>query len=343
MKKILSRLTDSQAAWIILTAAGDIFFSVLLWTAGSGQIIKYITVIALFSIITIFAGCYYQNRKKDIIKKALENFISHPDQESENALISAADSCWRSDIENAATANNQLIQQLRCAQNELNEYREFIEAWAHEIKTPLSLAVLVLDNHKDEMSPYVFSRMEHVRHSVSSDVDRILYYARLSAVHADYKFEKTDLKEVVSDVIMNFSGECEERGIKPYLSLNECTVKTDKRVISFIISQLISNAYKYSDKSAPEVQISITSGADCPACLKICNNTKNCHEEDMPFIFDKGFTGDSPNRRTASGMGLYFVKKFCEMLCARVDAELIKEDDGALFMVSLWFEDAVEG
>ena len=50
-------------------------------------------------------------------------------------------------------------------------------------------------------------------------------------------------------------------------------------------------------------------------------------QEDIPFLFDKGFTGNHPGRQDATGMGLYFVKKYAEVLAVdvRVEEERILE------------------
>lgn len=53
-------------------------------------------------------------------------------------------------------------------------------------------------------------------------------------------------------------------------------------------------------------------------CLGIYNNGEGVPAEDMPFLFDKGFTGNHPSRQKATGMGLYLVHKYAEKLCLKV-------------------------
>src|SRR5699024_9476685 len=72
---------------------------------------------------------------------------------------------------------------------ELSDYENYIEGWVHEIKKPLSLMTLMLDNRSDEMSPLVRRRLLHVRDQALGNVEQILFFARLGAVHKDYIFE----------------------------------------------------------------------------------------------------------------------------------------------------------
>lgn len=106
-------------------------------------------------------------------------------------------------------------------EQELLAYQEFIEAWTHEIKTPLSLAELVMENRREEMSDYVYRRMHHVWHAARLHVDRILYYARLHAKHMDYKFEKLMLSECEAEVLSEFSLVAEERKVEVRTNLEE--------------------------------------------------------------------------------------------------------------------------
>ena len=85
---------------------------------------------------------------------------------------------------------HELAHHLRMQEGYVNEqqlkvanYESYIENWVHEIKKPLSLMTLLLDNRKDEMSPLVHTRMLYVRDHTRQNVEQILYFSRLGAVH----------------------------------------------------------------------------------------------------------------------------------------------------------------
>ena len=142
-----------------------------------------------------------------------------------------------------------------CQKQEMQDYQEYIEAWTHEVKTPLSLATLVLDNHREEMSPYVYDRMAHVHHAISGNVDRILYYARLQADHVDYKFERLDLETCVRESLDEFLPIAKERGIDVKTDIASIEVISDRKVLAFMLAQIFSNALKYADQESGRVSV----------------------------------------------------------------------------------------
>ena len=125
----------------------------------------------------------------------------------------------------------------------------------HEVKTPLSLATLVLDNHREEMSPYVYDRMAHVHHAISGNVDRLMYYARLQADHVDYKFERLDLETCVRERLDEFLPIAKERGIDVKTDIASIEVISDRKVLAFMLAQIFSNALKYADQESGQVSV----------------------------------------------------------------------------------------
>ena len=63
------------------------------------------------------------------------------------------------------------------------------------------------------------------------------------------------------------------------------------------------------------------------AHLKVWDNGKGVPYEELPFIFDKGFTGHGTDYRDSTGMGLYFVKKYAEKLSIRVKIDEASASD----------------
>ena len=227
------------------------------------------------------------------------------------------------------------------AQASQREYREYVERWVHEIKTPLSLSELVLENHREEMSEYVYRRMRHVQRMAEMDVERILYYARLHAEHVDYRFEKIFLPECVEEVLEEFSGMEEEKGVDVRVEAAQSWIVSDRRVLAFMLSQILGNAFKYTRKTGGIVEIAGWEDEEGEKekrkiHLAVRDNGGGVPQEDIPFLFDKGFTGNHPGRQDATGMGLYFVKKYAEVLAVDVRVEEERILDGG-FGIELLF------
>jgi len=305
--------------WAVFLAAADLVFAFLIWIVRPDVFLNVLPFIVLFSGVEIAAGIGMERRRQKRTVQALNSFLETPDEKNKSLLVEALGEPWRDTVELLFDTLSSAQAELREKTGELDNYREFIEAWVHEIKTPLFLLSLVAEGHGEEMSPYVKSRMDYISHLLSQDVERILYYARLQADHADYKFSEIRLDTCAQEVIGEFRTAMDERKISLWTDLLPLTVFTDGKVLHFMLSQLMSNAVKYTDREKGEISISMNRTGD-KTQLVIWNNGEGVPPEDLPFVFDKGFTGNHPDRQKATGMGLYLVKKFAEQLC--VDVQL---------------------
>lgn len=316
------RPRKSTRVWLLLILACDVFFSFVAWLIAPGSFTKLIIMILIFSAVILIVGyalAYMRERKQ---LEALLCFLQETDEAALQRLLSGLDRLW---LPAVWLAYERLRDQERAINEkalELLNYQEFIEAWTHEIKTPLSLATLVMANHGDEMSPYVFGRLTHVQHAISGHVDRILYYARLTADHVDYKFERVDLSQCVREALEDHKAMAAERAVDLVTELEGVNAVTDRKVLAFMLAQLLGNAFKYTAQEGGRVRVVLTA-QDCgdhKIHLAVWDNGPGVSGADLPFVFDKGFTGSFPNRQNATGMGLYFVKKYAHALSIEVEA-----------------------
>lgn len=212
--------------------------------------------------------------------------------------------------------NKEIQQKLKIA-----DYENYIEKWAHEIKKPLSLMTLLLDNRKGEMSPLVHTRMLYVRDYARQSVEQILYFSRLGAVHKDYCFEQLSVLETCREAVEDNFSLLEEAGFSVVYTGDDRNAVSDKKGFMFILGQIISNSVKYAGKNpAPTIQFSVADHADSgEIILSISDNGTGIPVSDLPFVFDKGFTGDTGSYLSRStGMGLYLVRQMANDLTLKV-------------------------
>lgn len=337
MKKYRVNL-KSEIRWLLLLLLLDLFFAFLVWLVAPSAFGSVGVIIVLFTALILLAGYWTDHIKQKKQREALQTFLSNPDEEGEQMLLDRLDRSWHPLVRLALTQTRENARLVKKKEVELQNYQEFIEAWTHEIKTPISLATLVLANHKEDMSPYVYRRMEHVRYMIGSDVEKILYYARMQAGHVDYRFEKLDVRECVQQCMEEFYGIFDEKGVELQLDLAPLQIVSDKKILIFMLAQLISNGFKYAATEQPIIRIASWRGVqdDGKIHLSIGDNGTGVPAEDLPFLFDKGFTGSHPDRQNATGMGLYFVKKYAEALSVEVNIGLIATS-GKGFEVELVF------
>jgi signal transduction histidine kinase len=178
---------------------------------------------------------------------------------------------------------------------------------------------MLLDNRNDEISPSLQAKLDYVRSQLQEDVTQMLYYARLKSSTKDYRFEDVNLNDCLGEVLEDYAPLLEEKQFVILNKLQSETVYTDRRGLQFMLGQIVSNAIKYSSDS-PMLTISVIH-SETADILSVEDNGIGVKKYNLPYIFQKGFTGDSTDsRKKATGMGLYLVKKMADDLNLHLEA-----------------------
>ncbi|GHU40547.1 sensor histidine kinase [Clostridia bacterium] len=211
------------------------------------------------------------------------------------------------------------VQALRAASKSMNdtlakniieheEYREYIELWVHEIKTPISATKLICENN--EYDNAAFSDVLFELSNIEKQVERALFYARSSAVEKDYVIKEIHIKELIHSVIRKNAKFLIAGKIRIDSSdiLSESMVYSDGKWMAFILQQLLDNSVKYGAKTVEYCFSDHT--------LEISDDGIGISEGDLSRVFERGFTGKNGRTDTAAatGMGLYLVKKLCDKM-----------------------------
>ncbi|MGL4655839.1 MAG: sensor histidine kinase [Sarcina sp.] len=206
--------------------------------------------------------------------------------------------------------NKSMNENVREYKLQSEDYRDYIEAWVHEIKTPLASASLVIENNKNEITKKIENELE----KVDGFIEQVLYYSRSNNVGKDYIIKKANLKMMVSKVVRGRSKDFIGKRISLELDGLEEEVYIDEKWFEFILNQIIQNSIKYSKNDGAKVQIS-SEKLDNAVKLSIYDNGVGISEKDIQRVFEKGFTGENGRNFTKStGMGLYICKKLCDGL-----------------------------
>lgn len=308
--------------WLFAMLAMDLFFCLLLWVADVQAFVVLSCVLSLGTVLFFCSILFLVLEHEKKISAAWEQFVLSPDEEKEEQLLAV---CSKAD----ALRIRMLGEQLRLQQQQnqqlftrVADYEEYVEAWAHETKTPISLLTMLLDNHREELAPDVAFKLDYIRNGIQKDVNQMLYFARLKGKSKDYLWEMLDLKECMLEILEDDKPLLEEKKIQVELSFTQQTVYSDYRGLRFLLSQIISNAIKYTNPAVmPKLMISDESTEE-GTLLFIRDNGIGVRESDLPYIFEKGFTGNSgENRKRATGMGLYLAGEIAKDLKLSLKAE----------------------
>lgn len=209
------------------------------------------------------------------------------------------------------------------------DYREYLNTWVHEIKTPIASARLIVENEKN----IVTLKIDDELRKIDGFVEQVLYYARSTAVEKDFKIQNTTLKEMVTMALKNYSNVIIQAGGKLHINEIDIPVCADIKGCAFIIGQIISNSIKYRKDN---LVLSFDSKTiDDYICLSIADNGIGIVEADLSRVFDKGFTGNNGRQFSKStGIGLYLCKEMCDKMNMKIS---IYSAQGKGTTVALYF------
>lgn len=268
-----------------------------------------IVFISILNLIGVFS-CYiydYFNRKKyyDNLFKNLDGLdkkyfiaeiLESGDFIESNIIYSVLEECTKSMKDEVADLKRNI-----------NDYKEYIETWVHEIKTPIASARLILENDEGYINKSILEEIE----KVEGFIEQVLFYARSSTVERDYIIKKIPLKNSINSVIRKNANILIEKRVKIQLEDIEKKVYCDSKWIEFILQQIISNSVKYMDKDEKYIKIRCLE-KDKNIILKILDNGIGISEKSIEKVFEKGYTGENGRKyNNSTGMGLYLCKKLC--------------------------------
>ena len=232
----------------------------------------------------------------------MEEKIDLIEEDYRHLMVSLSDSLSKEKEEHAASYNAML---------------DYYTMWVHQIKTPISALSLIIQNMEDQETG---SRLRSQLLQVENYADMALNYLRLSSESNDLQFAKVNVDEVVRGEIKRAMTMFLSKGLSVDFTPSNLEVTTDKKWLGFIVGQLLSNAIKYQKSGTVHFYGEESS-------FTIEDEGIGISKEDLPRIFEKGYTGyNGHNEKKSTGLGLYLVKKAADMISAEVlfDSEVGK-------------------
>ena len=194
--------------------------------------------------------------------------------------------------------------------NMQEEYREYIEIWVHEIKTPIASTKLLIENNTNEITRKIDTQMD----KIENFVEQVLYYSRSDEVGKDYIIKKTELSQVVKSVVKKNQRDFIGKRISLQLGDLDEIIYSDAKWIEFILNQIVGNAIKYSKGKDDKIKIE-SKALNNSIVLTIEDNGVGINERDLSRVFEKGFTGENGRKfGKSTGIGLYLCKKLCDKM-----------------------------
>ncbi len=226
---------------------------------------------------------------------------------------------------------------------EKSEMTDYFTLWTHQIKTPIAAMHLLLqqeirlqaqettvqeENKAQEQYYMQKQEIESELFKIEQYVEMVLQYLRLNSSVNDFVLQEYELDGIIRQAVRKYAPMFIRRKLSLHYEPLQVKAVTDEKWMTFVLEQILSNAIKYT--SSGDISIRMENG-----CLVIEDTGIGILPEDLPRIFDKGYTGyNGRSDKKASGIGLYLVKKILNKLGHKI---LIESEPGKGTKVKLLF------
>lgn len=191
------------------------------------------------------------------------------------------------------------------------ESLDYYTTWAHQIKTPIGVMRMILQSEDTEEHRELSAELFRIEQYV----EMVLSYIRLGSETNDFVFHQYELDDLIRQSIRKYASQFIRKKIRLIYERTDVTILTDEKWLCFIIEQLLSNAIKYTRQG------SVTISVSPDKILTVRDTGIGIACEDLPRIFEKGFTGYNGRAdKKSTGLGLYLCKQAADKLGIRITA-----------------------
>lgn len=322
-----------KAGVLILNMTGMLLLSFFLSVIGNSGTDILLIVIVWTAIIFVWMSFDYDARRRyfhklmQLLEELDERYLISEVMEKPHRI---EDQIYREVLRKSNKSVIEKIHELETAQR---EYKEYIESWIHEVKTPLTAMELICENHPGEETKHI--RNELLK--VDGQVEQVLYYARMERTYQDYRIHPVDLRETVIQAVKKNRQYFIQNQMQVMVEMETVFVSTDEKWVGFLLDQIFLNAIEYRKQEEPVIRLSTERGENSISLI-VEDHGVGIAKEDIGRIFQKGFTGK--NGRSAgksTGIGLYLCSRLCEKLGIGITC---RSEEGAYTKMILTFPDS---
>lgn len=326
----------NQLPVLLMNLTGMLALVLFLTANGNPVSVSLLVVVVWMAVIILYFTTLYFTRKKHLCK-----LLEMAEQLEEKYLLpEVMEIPERADEEVfyriLKMAEKSMLEKIGGVQRERKEYKEYIEQWIHEVKTPITAMKLLCENND---SPFVREMLAELE-NINRFTEQALYYARSEHTEKDYLIREIELRDVVHSAIADNKYLLRQNNVVITADNIDSNVYTDDKWVRFILNQIISNAVKY--RTEKPVLRFFTVRENDRILLSVEDNGMGISESDLPRIFEKGFTGQNGRMiQSSTGIGLYLCKRLCDKLGIGLTA--YSEGKGTTITLSFHINDFVTG
>ncbi|WLD94330.1 sensor histidine kinase [Alkalihalobacillus sp. AL-G] len=290
----------------------------------------YINLVSFcFACIYVLIGYFFRNS----YYRKLSSLVTSGNEEMLAAMPEPQTFQQKQYLELLKQLHNDHTRHIQKLQDEKRDHQDYIMSWIHEVKLPIAAGRLLIENSSGKTVDYLVDNFEDELQKIDKYIEQALYYSRIDSFSKDYFINEIELSQVIRESIKKYSKLFINKRIRLTMFEESQLVQSDRKWISFIIDQLITNALKYTDEGG-EVSIRFEENQKEKRLL-IRDTGIGIKPEDINRVFEKGFTGSTGRNHTKStGMGLYLAKQMAQKLGHDLSIESV---EGEFTKVTIYF------
>lgn len=208
--------------------------------------------------------------------------------------------------------------ELQVYKNQLDQHIQFINQWVHQMKTPLSVIDLIIQNQPSKENNDISYELDRLKNGL----EMVLYASRLNYFDRDFYVEKLQLESIIRTVTSDLKRLFIRKKIFPQFQLEpSLTITSDEKWLSFVLTQITTNAVRYSTIKDSKV-IFRSYLQKNKTVLEVIDSGVGIPSSDLARVFDAHFTGQNGrNFQESTGMGLFLVKQICQKLDHQIEID----------------------
>jgi signal transduction histidine kinase len=296
-------------------------------------------VIIILSILVLFLFVRLLALKSEM-KRIIREMKDNPEKNHMNVDFIDAD------LQNMIVEVNNLydhIMQIKAeGKNDEKKIKESISMISHDMRTPLTsiigyLQVAEKSKDSEEKDANIDIALDRARY-LNNLVNDFFELSLIECNQVDIKLEKVNICDIICEEILAESTEIDKKGLEPVFMQAEenIYVNADKKKLTRVIQNLISNAVKYStqrlDFSIEDA--AVKKGSDASEAVMIKIRTDSSEDIDTEKVFERFYQRDSSRTKGGAGLGLYICKEFVE----RMNGSISARQDNDIFEICLMLE-----
>lgn len=287
----------------------------LYWLSGENRPISIMLYgIALSTVVLLlYLGFrYFQYRK-------LYTTLNEPVSLLRDHLISMGEAPLSEAIhELLQLIDRQYQEQVNTHVRQMDQHIVFMNRWVHQMKTPLSVIQLTLQDLEDEAAMSIQEELERLR----KGLEMVIYTSRLDRFEEDFQVKPLVLRKTISEAVAENRRLFIRRGIRVDVQMDDnLSIYSDAKWLMFMLTQILTNAVNYTSGTGKSVTIS-AQRVGKGTVLEITDQGIGISPEDLKRVFNPYFTGERGRQyHESTGMGLYLVREVCSRLGHKIELQ----------------------